>query len=318
MRNTLLAAIAAIGLVGCVGGIDSGTPPKDDKDKDTDTDTGTNDPGNSTNNQDNPTNADLSEAKKLYDDNVYSIMAAKCTNGACHQQAGTAGSATKFVATAPADGWEIAVGYTAFRGNFTPTNAGVLTMIASGHQGASYTGDEIAKITAWLNKEVELRNGTIPPADGGSEALATFAGCMTMDNFNAANMAEAWGRMEAQNNQECDNCHATGGYGFVANRADVDLVYNALTKKKYYLMQYIKADLTVPDMPKVIINMSSFIGVANAQDPHREHPRFDCQEGDCNNPGMTALKEFYDKTMADWTAGACGPNTARPPVVFTN
>ena len=66
MRSTLLAAmIAAVGLVGCVGGISSeGGNPLDSDD------------GDGNNNGDNPAMGDLTAAKMLFDTNVYPVVAA--------------------------------------------------------------------------------------------------------------------------------------------------------------------------------------------------------------------------------------------------
>ena len=48
----------------------------------------------------------------------------------------------------------------------------ILTKVKPGtHQGLVYTTDEEAKITAWLTKEVELRNGQTTPTTPGAESL---------------------------------------------------------------------------------------------------------------------------------------------------
>lgn len=307
MRSTLLATIAALGLVGCVGGISSeGGDPLDSPD------------GDGNDNGDNPAGADLSAAKMLYDTNVHPIMVAKCTGGACHAETSTGATLTRFVATDAAKGWQTATNYTALVGNYAASAAPVLTKVKAGgtlgHQGKTYTTDEETKITAWLNKEVELRNGqtpiTPPPGGGGPETLSAatervlseFAGCMTKTDFDAANMAQAWGGMQAQNNQECDNCHATGGEGFVASRLSSQF-WNIFSNKKYYFLQYMTVDLTMgAAAAKVVINTTSFRGVATATDPHREHPTFNAT----NNQGMNALNSFYTTTMAKKTAGTCG------------
>ena len=54
---------------------------------------------------------------------------------------------------------------------------------------------------------------------------------------------------------------------------------------------------------KVIINETSFRGVATAQAPHQEHPTFNAGP---NSQGMQALRQFYDSVMAKKTAGTCG------------
>jgi cytochrome c553 len=286
--RTLFALIASAGLVGCVGSVDNGDPIIDD--------------GSGTPDTDNPTKADLTPAKKLFDDNVYSVLAAKCGSTTCHAQAGTGGTVTKFVATDKADGWSVATNFGALVSNYT-TSAPVLGYPDSGHKGIAYTPAEKDKITQWLAKELELRSGqpttpTGPQVETLSQAadrvMSKFAGCMTIENFNAANMANAWGGLQAQNNQQCEDCHNNGGEGFVASR-QAPLMFPAISGKKMYFLQYFTVDLTkgAPEA-KVIINKVSFQGVARGQDPHREHPQFNPD----TNQGITALTTFFNTTTA--------------------
>jgi hypothetical protein len=297
----LLTLIASAGLVSCVGDISGQSNITDP----------TND-GND--NGDNPAGSDLTAAKQLFDQNVYSIVNAKCSGGGCHSETATGTTLTRFVATDAARGWEVAVGYTALVGNFSPSAAPILTMIKPGtHKGVTYTPDQETKITEWLNKEVELRNGQTPtPPGGGGETLSqatervlsAFAGCMTLENFQQTNMAQAWGGMRAQNNQECENCHNFGDQGFIASQ-QTQLMFDVVSTKKMFFLQYLTVDLTKgAAQAKVIINTVSFQGVATGQDPHREHPRFNAT----NNQGMTALTNFYNRTMERVnTPGLCAP-----------
>jgi hypothetical protein len=263
----------------------------------------------------NPTNGDLTQAKMKFDTNVYPIISAqtKCGSAGCHAQAGTGGSVTKFVATNPSDGWSVATQYTALVGNFTSSAAPILTMVKSGHKGMSYTSGEEAKIVEWLDAEVSARNGQPsqpqqPQGETLSQAtervLSAFAGCMQKTDFDAANMANAWGNMNTNNNSQCENCHATGGEGFIASR-NSQFMYDVVSTKKYYFLQYLTVDLTGgAAAAKVVINQASFLGVSQGQDPHREHPRFNAT----NNQGMTALTQFYNATMTRvGTAGLCAP-----------
>ena len=294
MRSTLLAALT-VGLIGgCVGGIDSGAPidPLDVSDGQDGNDDGG-----------NPTGNDLSAAKALFDTGVFPTIAMKCSTNACHSETATGTTLTRFVATDAARGWQVAVNYAALVGNYAASAAPILTMIKPGtHKNVSYTTDEETKITAWLNKEVELRNtSTTNPPPPGTESLSQatervlskFAGCMQLTDFTAANMAQAWGNMNAQNNEQCENCHATGGEGFIATQ-QVTPFYSVVSTKKYFFLQYLTVDLTMgAAAAKVIINQTSFAGVATGQDPHREHPRFTV----ANSTGMNALTQFYNATM---------------------
>lgn len=300
MRATLLAALAAVGLVGCVGGISSeGGDPLDSPD------------GDGNDNGDNPAGSDLSAAKLLFDTNVYPVVNAKCSGGACHSESATGATVTRFVATDAAKGWQTATNYAALVGNYAASAAPILTKIKAGHQSKTYTTQEEANITAWLNKEVELRNGQTTPPPTGTETLSAaterviseFAGCMSKTNFDTANMAQAWGGMQANNNQECDNCHVNGGNGFVASRVSTQF-YNIFSVKKYYFLQYLTVDLTGgAAAAKIIVNTTSFRGVGTNQAPHLEHPTFNPTD----NQGMTALNAFYTATMARKAAGTCDP-----------
>ena len=298
--RTLLALIASVSLVGCVGDVDSMGPG----------DEPVNDPQTSN----NPAGGDLAAAKKKFDDNVYPLINMKCSGGACHSQAGTGGSVTKFVATLATDGHKVATEYTALVGNFTSSAAPVLTMIKGGnHKGATYSTADETKIVEWLDAEVTARNvNPNNPAPTGGETLSqatervlsAFAGCMQFTDFQTANMANAWGNLTATNNQQCENCHATGGEGFIASRSS-QFFYDVVSTKKYFFLQYFTVDLTQGAMAaKVVMNQASFLGVSQGQDPHREHPRFNATQ----NQGMTALTQFYNATMARvGQAGLCAP-----------
>ena len=297
--RTLLALIASVGLVGCVGDVDSMDP---------------NDPVNDPQTSNNPAGGDLAAAKKKFDDNVYPIINAKCSGGACHSQIGTGGSVTKFVATNAADGHKTATEYTALVGNFTATAAPILTMIKPGnHHAVSYQAADETKLVEWLDAEVTARN--VNPNNPGpttgetlsqatERVLSAFAGCMQYTDFQTANMANAWGNLTATNNQQCENCHATGSEGFIATRQE-QFFYDVVSTKKYYFLQYFTVDLTQGAMAaKVVMNQASFLGVSQGQDPHREHPRFNAT----NNQGMQALTQFYNATTARvGQAGLCAP-----------
>lgn len=303
MRTILLAALAAVGLVGCVGGISSeGGDPLNSPD------------GDGNDNGDNPAGSDLSAAKALYDTNVYGILNAKCTGGACHSENATGSTLTRFVATDATKGWQLATNYAALVGNYASSAAPILTKIKPGHKTAGqYTPAEEAKITAWLNKEVELRNGQTTPPPSGSETLSQatervlseFAGCMSKTNFDAANMAGAWGNMNSGQGQ-CRTCHINGGFGMLISDVSQQF-YDGLSVKKYYFLQYLTVDLTMGTAAaKVIVNTTSFKGVSAGLDPHREHPTFNAT----TNAGMTALNAFYTSTMARKAAGTCDPPRA--------
>jgi hypothetical protein len=290
--RTLFALIASVGLVGCVGDV---TPPILDD-------------GSGTPDTDNPAGNDLAPAKKLYEDNVYPIMTAKCSGGACHGEGGAGGSITKFVAMDKARGWEVATNYTALVGGYTPA-APILTKVEPGHQGATYVQAEKDKITEWLSKELELRQNA-PEQPPGQESLgaaadrvmAAFAGCMTLENFQQTNMAPAWGNL-GSNEGNCEQCHVSGSWGFIAND-QATTMFPIVSTKKMFFLQYFTVDLSGgAAAAKVVPNLVSFAGVYNNQAPHQAHPRFQHP----NNQGINALNAFYQRTDALVKGGTCPP-----------
>jgi len=295
MRSALLSTFAVMVLAGgCVGSLET-TPPG-----------GGPNPGGPDAGAVSATNA-----KPEFDQNVYPIVKAKCIG--CHSSAGPSGNVTGFVATDAAQGYVTLTGYTALVGNYTPTSAALLNKISAGHQGITYTADEISKITGWLEKEASLRTGTPvgpdpnpnpeSPSAATQRLLTQWSGCMSLDNFNQANMADAWGNLNTTNNQKCVNCHVNGAEGFIASNVP-EPFFNTISSNKYYMLQYFTVDLTQGTAAaKIIINTVSFDGVSKGQDPHREHPRFNSTQ----NNGMTALQSFYDLTMARMAAGTCDP-----------
>jgi hypothetical protein len=71
------------------------------------------------------------------------------------------------------------------------------------------------------------------------------------------------------------------------------------------MLQYFTVDLTQGTAnAKVIVNTTSFAGVANGHPPDNEHPRFN----PTNNQGMTALNQFYTLTTQRMAAGTCDPS----------
>src|SRR5262249_987228 len=142
------------------------------------------------------------------------------------------------------------------------------------------------------------------PSQATARLLSQWSGCMTKGNFDTADMANQWANMQASNNETCKECHVNGAEGFIATN-DSTYMFSTVDTNKYYMLEYFTVDLSKGTaMAKVIINQTSFMGVSQGQDPHREHPRFDA----LNGQGMAALQTFYDSTMSMIMAGGCGPS----------
>ncbi len=297
-----LALIASLGLVGCVGGLESAGPTADPDPDGT---------GGGTVNEDA-----AAQAKRLYEENVHPIATGMCLG--CHNSAGPVNNVTGFVSADLQNAYATAVGYQAVVGTWTPDGAPILTKITDAtktpsHQPLAYSNDQINKITEWLNKELEARGAPGPDQPQGPESagqattrlLQEWSGCMTQANFEAADM-RAWGNVNS-NEGQCKTCHAGAEYGFVASNVSTNF-FNVITEDKYYMLQYFAVDLSLGvAQAKIIVNDRSFEGVGNRLAPHQQHPGFNPQ----NNNGYAALQAFYQSTMAAKAAapnGVCGPS----------
>ena len=308
MRTFLMAAIASMTLVGCVGQLDPGPGPGPGSDPGPGSGSGSNGGSGSGNPQ-----GDAS--RKLFNDNVYPVIAAKCAG--CHTSGHPNGNVTGFVdAVAPtADAfmaYDTVTGYVAAIGNFTPPLANILQKPLTGHQGTSYTAADQMSITDWLNAEVAWRGATNPPppvgespAQQSARLLNEWSGCMTKATFDTANMAQAWGQMQTNNGEACQTCHVSGANGMIATQQSTAM-FTVISTNKYYLLQFFTVDQTLTPA-KIVINKQSFLGVSQGKVPHVEHPTFNA----ATNQGMTALTKFYNATMTAAAAapmGVCGPS----------
>lgn len=272
------AVVTALLMTGCMGQLD-GTDPGTGDDDDT--------------MQPPPAGT----AKSLYTSTVQPIMT-RCDGGACHGTAGTpAGAQPRWVNTDASAAYEAITKLPTLVGAFN-TQAGILTKIAAGHNGITYTTGDTSAITNWLSKEAtERANSNQPPPVDPIEVLKKWSGCMTLANFQTAKMTQVWGALATSSNQRCTNCHQDGLYGMIITNVE-QTYFDTISKHKDYLLMY----FTVDSMGKVIINTAS---MAAAGVTLQDHPRFD----PVNNAGMPALNTFYQSTLAAQTAGTCGPPT---------
>ncbi len=225
----------------------------------------------------------------------------KCSGGACHNTDAVSGSIGKFYAPDASTTYTKIVASPTIIGEGAQafsSIAPILTKIAAGHQGIVYSDDDKSKITNWLTVETNEHKDTTSPTPtpqiDPKEVLRTFSGCLTLADFNNAQMAQKWSTLAASNNQKCVNCHLGGAEGFIVN-ANADTMFKVISEQSAYMLKYFAVD-TNATPPKVIINTGSF---TNAGVNIAGHPRFD----PLNNIGMAALKSWYDVASAKTTCG---------------
>ncbi|HLL25445.1 MAG TPA: hypothetical protein VK427_25085 [Kofleriaceae bacterium] len=275
MRHLLAVAVLATGCVGTVGeegeGPDGSTPAG-------------------------------KTGQTVYTRDVHAPLA-KCSGGACHSTDAASGALGKFYAADASTAYSKLTGAPTIVGSGTSafsSVAPVLSHIQAGHKGMTYTSDEISKITNWLSVEVNERKGATPstPSVDPKQVLRDFSGCLTLADFNTAEMAPKWAALAASNNQKCLNCHQAGGDGFIVN-GDAGLMFKVMSESSAYMLKFFSVD-TSSSPAKVVVNTGSF---TNAGVTIAGHPRFD----PTNNAGMVALKAFYDLAAAKQAAGGCSP-----------
>lgn len=288
LLHSVIATVGVVGLVGCVGELESepgivGTNP-------------------------NPKGSN-SMAAKLFAQTVYPIInapgqASDCSQ--CHDSKAPVGNVTGFVSATADESYATLTSFQSLVGNFTPTAAGILSRIAptdihTTTRGRMYTDAQRQAITDWLAADLAERGNNTTTTDGpGAETaklLNQWTACMTLANWQAAQMTTAWGNLVTDDGDMCVNCHATGGQGMMVSNVEESIgtgvpgMWSVVSTKEPYLIQYFSVDFTGA-MPQVIINTESFKGVATGTPPHTEHPMFD----PLNNPGMQALQQFYQLT----------------------
>lgn len=261
--------------VGCVGDIGAGQTPGDDDDG------GSNTP---------------SRGRSTFKSDVHPALG-KCSGGACHDTTGTSGTLSRFYNVDPDTSYNAIVQSPLVVGQFASI-APILSHIAAGHKGVTYTPDEQTKITGWLAIEAMERTSgggsNQPPPPDPKVLLREWSGCMSLDNFTTAKMPTAWGNLSGGTGQKCVNCHGTG-LGVVIS-ADPNLFFNSMSQQSFFMLKFFAVDTQAN---KMIVNTSSFKNASTMAN----HPTFD----PLNNPGMIALKQFYDLTLARKTGGTCDP-----------
>lgn len=296
MRAVLLTVVASVGLVACVGSLDTGG--------------NTIGPGTNPNPQ-----GSNSMAQQMFEQNVYPIIhspgaASDCSS--CHDSKAPQGNVTGFVSANLGDAYATITSFQTVVGNFTPAAAGILLRIAptDAHmtqRGRMFTDAQKQAITDWLNQElVERGNGTgtgsgtttETPEQATARLLNQWTACMSLTTWQTDGMTTAWGNMQTNNGSACRSCHATGGQGMMISNVESSVtggppgMWTVNSTMEAYMVEWFSVDFTGAT-PQVIINTTSFMGVSNGMPPHAEHPTFDAT----NNDGMTALQKFYTDTM---------------------
>lgn len=316
MRALLLAALASASMVatGCVGSLDTMPSPTPGNPTGSGSDMGGSasptpppPPGSTPGGQPSDT------ARLAFNTNVYPIISAKCTTGACHMVGNLGANAPGFVDPTtpnqdPNKAW-MTVTSTGVTGNFD-TNALILKEGNNAGHFANYTTQEVQTITDWLNLESQWRNAQTGSGSGAAPAdlMKQFSGCLTKTDFDTYNVATNWANNVNTTEGTCKKCHVNGTANMMATQQD-QYMFNSITMYREYMMTFFRIDTT---QNMVVVNtnafQSAYYGGLDGQHP-RNWTGGDPGAPNTNNQGVQALQQWYTAAAQKLAAHQCGTPT---------
>jgi hypothetical protein len=311
MRATLAAL--SIGLLACAGQLEGGGAGGDD-------DSGSDvqpPPGGGS----DTGGGGSATARDYFDANVYSILATTCGASSCHSATAPGANAPGYVNQTtptqdPSAAWNTITGMTSVVGSFTST-APLLAIPQTTSHYAKFTDDQVTTITDWLALESTWRTASGGSGTIGEDYMAVFSGCMQYTDFMTAGVATAFADQVNTNEGYCKQCHVNGqAQSYMIATPDAQNMFTAITTYREYESTFFTvntgsnagSDEGSDGSNSVIVNEVPFKlaadGGTNGEHPNNWNPT--------NNKGMTALKSFYELTIAHMngtTAPACGKST---------
>jgi len=288
MRNQMLLAAVASALIGCVGGIDTTPPSGDDTTDPPDTDT----------------------ARAQFDKDVMPLMA-QCSG--CHTGPSSQTTSPFLGETmGNADGYYNGiVNDRAVNGGWVSTAATLLTK--GMHTGPAWTDTQAQTIAAWLTAEQMVRGvdtNPVPPSNPSTTArgaLMQWAQCLSVSEAEyEATAAYSISNMQS-NDGACSACHSGGPGGFLAMGTG-EAVRKAMLEhwQEEVFIQGVFSAKLVTGVYKIEAAETKICSKGKEKEENRgTHPEFDC-----NQNGLTRLKDFATQVQAKLDTGACGTPAA--------
>lgn len=289
-RNlTLPLATAALFGMGCLSGeVSTGTNPETDPPID---DEPIEDPGEGETDQ------------LLFQTTVAPVLEANCNDAGCHSV-----MAPIFIVDDAAV-YDRVLAEPALHGSWNPESARLITAMDEGHYDVVYTDDELSAVEFWIESEALNREG-VPDeiVQTDFQTLAAFSGCMTLDNWNQAEMGD-WARHQADG-QPCASCHAGGGGGFNTNPDNLIM----FDKNRRHISQSPVGFITgfflvqpneLSGEPEVVPAYLKLETMSEGGADGSNHPHYNFGP---NNAYYEKLEEFYNLTMLEMENTDCEEN----------
>jgi hypothetical protein len=241
----------------------------------------------------------MTAAHRAFEEDVSPILAEKCAT--CHG-ASASGAQPKFLGDGESSYYDQILLYPSVTGDFDPGLAGVLTKIASGHYGVTYTAAQRDAIQDWLAAEALERGDD----DGDGEVdqpasvnpLAEWAGCMTFEDWVTAGMGQ-WANKETEEDGPCSTCHADGLARFFASGESSEMF--AMHRYELYIIGFFTVKVEADGSQTVV----PALGKLRRMGSGNFHPNYATDEE--ADPDFAGLVEFHQLTMSRKTSGQCGP-----------
>ena len=242
---------------------------------------------------------EMTAPERLFRDEVVPILRAKCA--ACHMSVAS-GQQVKFLGNGESAYYDEILMYPSVTGNFDAGLAGLFSKIAAGHYEVTYSAAEAETLAGWLTAEaLERGDGD---ADGDIDqlpavnALAEWAGCMTLDDWVASNMAR-WADKETTQDGPCSTCHDDGLARFFAGPDATEM----FSMQRFEL--YVIGFFTVRALPDGSQEVVPALGKLRRMGTGNFHPSYQTDlDGDAEFAG---LEQFHRLTMSRKAGGDCGP-----------
>jgi hypothetical protein len=170
-------------------------------------------------------------------------------------------------------------------------------MLGSG-MGTNPSPVQVQAIVDWITQENKERSLPMPPPGGmvPYDALAQFAACMTLTDYNSSGMNNIWKQNVNGNLGNCSSCHQNGEHQVMLSVTS-DNNFKALQSDVRHWLKLASADLTTDGTCSDITASQRFYMVGTGQDTH---PSF------TQTTVKTAVDTFFQDTYTRWKAGNCG------------
>lgn len=268
------------------------------------------DPGEVNTGGENGAGGNLVIAKDFYEANIDPLMKAKCS--ACH--AGEGALSTAFLTEINGSSYNTILAYNEITGGF---GLGPATLLTKGaHSGSQWWDDgEVALIQQWFDAEkaaAETDEEDVVIVDPGEEPgeapvaiadglslMKEWSGCMTLDNWEEANMG-SWANKPAEDNKTCQDCHSDGLLRFNTD-PDSSLMFT-FNRYQLYMIGFFSQEFDPADGSGMMVpNIPRLVRAGNGTTGHPEY------NTNPNDLYMQRLQEFYELTLETKENGECGP-----------